>query len=91
MVALELPLIAAVVTMRSTDVAAACTVTDGATVSAVLLFKRVTLAPPAGAAWVSVTVQMLEELAPMLEGLQVTDETRTPATRFTVALAALLL
>ena len=48
-------------------------------------------APPAGAAWVSVTVQMPEELGPMLEGLQVIDETRTPATRFTVALAALLL
>jgi hypothetical protein len=91
MVVLELPLTAAVVTMKFADVAAACTVTDGATVSAALVLERVTLAPPAGAAWVSVTVQVLEELAPMLEGLQLSDETRTPATRFTAALAALLL
>jgi hypothetical protein len=91
MVALEFPLIAAVVTMKFADVAAACTVTDSAAVSAVLVFERVTLAPPAGAAWVSVTVQVIEEFAPMLEGLQLSDETRTPACRFTVALAELLL
>jgi len=91
MVALEFPLIAAVVTMKFADVAAACTVTDGATLSAVLVFERVTLAPPAGAAWVSVTVQVPEEFAPMLAGLQLSDETRTLATRFTVALAELLL
>ena len=86
-----MPLIAAVVTMKFAIVAAPCTVTDGATVSAALVFERVTLTPPAGAAWVSVTVQVLEELAPMLEGLQLRDETSTDAARFTVVLAELLL
>jgi len=82
-----LPLIAAVVTMKFAIVAAPCTVTDGATVSAALVFERVTLTPPAGAAWVSVTVQVLEELAPMLEGLHVSDETSTEPVRLTAVLA----
>jgi hypothetical protein len=82
---------AAVVTRRFADVAAAATVKEGATVSAVLEFESVTFAPPAGAGWVRVTVQMLEELAPMLEGLQVSEETSTDVTRLTVVLAELLL
>ena len=81
----------AVVTMKFTDVAAAWTVTDGATVSVVLEFERVTVAPPAGAGWVTVTVQVLEALAPMLEGLQVSDDTSMGATRLTVVLAEPLL
>jgi hypothetical protein len=56
-----------------------------------LEFVRVTLAPPVGAAWVRVTVQVLEELAPMLDGLQASDDRSTDAARFTVALAELLL
>ena len=90
-VAVELLLTAAVVTMKSTDVAAAGTVTDGATVSVVLEFERVTVAPPAGAGWVTVTVQVLEALAPMLEGVQVIDETSMGATRLTAVLAEPLL
>jgi hypothetical protein len=90
-VALELPLIAAVVTMKLTDVAAAGTVTDGATVRVALEFERVTVAPPAGAGWVRVTVQVLEELGPMPAGAQVKDDTSTVAARLTVALAELLL
>jgi hypothetical protein len=90
-VALELPLIAAVVTMKLTDVAAGGTVTDGATVRVALEFERVTVAPPAGAGWVRVTVQVLEELGPMLEGVHVTDETSMGATRLTVVLAEPLL
>jgi len=84
-------LTAAVVTVKFADVAAAATVTEGATVSVALEFERVTLAPPAGAGWVRVTVQVLEALAPMLAGLQVSDETSTDAARFRVALAELLL
>ena len=84
-------LTAAVVTRRLVDVAAAATVKEGATVSAGLEFERVTLAPPAGAGWVRVIVQMLEELTPMLEGLQVSEETSTDVIRFTVVLAELLL
>ena len=84
-------LMAAVVTVKFADVAAAGTVTDAGTVSFALEFERVTLAPPAGAGWVRVTVQVLEELAPMPAGLQVNDETSTVAARFTVVLAELLL
>jgi hypothetical protein len=91
MVALELPLTAAVVTMRFTEVAAAGTVTDGATVSVALEFERVTVAPPAGAGWVTVTVQMLEASAPILAGVQVIDETSMGATRLTAILAEPLL
>ena len=90
-VAVESLLMAAVVTVKFADVAAAATVTEGAKVSVALEFERVTLAPPAGAGWVRVTVQVLEELAPMLAGLQATDETSTEAARFKVALAELLL
>jgi hypothetical protein len=81
----------AVVTLNVADVAAATTVTEDGTVRVVLEFERVTLAPPVGAAWVSVTVQVLDELAPMLAGLQASDETSTGATRLTVVLAELLL
>ena len=92
MVALELLVRAAVVTMRFADVAAAATVTEEATVSAALEFERVTLAPPAGAGWVRVTVQMLEAFEPRLVGLHETAATDTEgATRLTGAVAELLL
>ena len=84
-------LMAAVVTMKLADVAAAATLTEGATVRVALEFERLMLAPPAGAAWVRVTVQVLEELAPMPAGLQAKDDTSTVAARFTVVLAELLL
>ena len=90
-VALELLLIAAVVTLKVVDVVATATITEAGTVNVALEFERVTLAPPAGADWVRVTVQVLEELAPMLAGLQASDETSTDAARFTVVLAELLL
>jgi hypothetical protein len=89
MVALELLAMAAVDTVKFADVAAAATVMDGVTVSFELLFERVTSAPPAGAGWVSVTVQVLEELAPRLAGLHVSDETSTEPVRLTVVLAEL--
>jgi hypothetical protein len=90
-VALALLAMVAVVTLNVTDVAAAATVTEAGTVRVALEFARVTLAPPVGAAWVRVTVQVLEELAPMLAGLQASDETTTGAARLTVVLAELLL
>jgi hypothetical protein len=90
-VALALLLMAAVVTVKVADVAAAATVTEAGTVNVALEFVRVTLAPPVGAAWVRVTVHVLEELAPMPVGLQANDETSTEAARFTVVLAELLL
>ena len=82
---------AAVVALKATDVPPAGTVTDAGTVSVASVFVRETLAPPVDAGWVKVTVQVLEELAPMLAGLQVNCETRTDATRLTVVLAELLL
>jgi hypothetical protein len=91
MVALALLLMAAVVTVKVADVAATATVTEAGTVRVALEFARVTLAPPVGAGWVRVTVQVLEELAPMPVGLHVSDETSTDAARFTVVLAELLL
>jgi hypothetical protein len=91
MVALEVPVRAAVVALKVADVAAAATVTDAGTVSAALEFESVTLAPPAGAGWVRVTVQVLEALAPILAGLHVSAETSTGAVRLTVVLTELLL
>ena len=90
-VALALLLMAAVVTVKFPDAAAAAMVTDAGTVSVALEFDNVTLAPPAGAGWVRVTVQVLEELGPTLDGLQVSDDMSTDAARLTVVLAELLL
>ena len=65
--------------------------TDGATVSLALEFERVTVAPPAGAGWVTVSVQVLEALALMLDGVQLSDDTSMGATRLTVVVAEPLL
>jgi hypothetical protein len=81
---------AKVLTLKLAQVPAA-TVTDVGTVSVELVLVRVTVAPPVGAVWVRVTVQVLEELGPRLVGLQVSEETRTGAARVMVALAELLL
>jgi hypothetical protein len=80
-----------VVALKVPVVAAAATVIDAGTVNVTFVFVRVTLAPPAGAALVSVTVHVLEALGPRLVGLQVTDETKTGATRLIVVLPELLL
>ena len=53
---------AAAVALNVAVVAPAVTVTDAGTVSEVLLLASVTLDPPATAAWVSVTVQVLTAL-----------------------------
>ena len=82
---------APVVTVKAAEVAAAATVTDGGVVNIELLSDSVTAAPPVGAGWVSVTVQVLEELATMLDGRQLREETSVGATRLTVVLAELLL
>ena len=80
-----------VVTANVAEVAAAATVTDAGTVRAELVFDKATPAPPLGAAWVKVTVQVLEELDPRLVGLHASEETSTDATRLTLAVAELLL
>ena len=90
-VALELLVRAAVVTLNVPEVAAAATVTEAGTVNFVLEFERLTLAPPVGAGWVKVTVQVLEEFGPRLAGLHANDDTSTDAVRATLAVAELLL
>ena len=79
------------VALNVPGVAAAATVTDAGTVSVGLVLVRVTFAPPAGAALVSVTVHVLDALCPRLAGLQASDDTSTGATRLTVVFAEVLL
>ena len=66
------------------------TVTDAGTVSEALLLASVTLDPPAGAVWVSVTVHVLTALCPRLVGPHATPETKTGASRLIVAVCELL-
>jgi len=80
-----------VVALNVAEVAAAATVTDAGTVRVALVSVRATAAPPLGAGWVKVTVQVLEALGPRLVGLQARLETNTGATRLMVAFAELLL
>jgi len=89
----ELPSLATVVVvaLKAAVVAAAATVTDAGTDKVALAFVSVTVAPPVGAAFVSVTVHVLDEFGPKLVGLQAREDTSTEATRFTVVLAELLL
>ena len=82
---------AAVVALKLAEVAAGATVTDAGTVRVGLVLVRVTVTPPAGAAWFSVTVQTLVPFGPRLGGLQDTLETSTGATRVTLTLAEVLL
>ena len=91
MVELELLAMVVVDTVNVPVVAVAATVIDAGTVKVAFVFVRLTLAPPVGAGWVSVTVHVLEEFWPRLLGLHETLDTSTGATRLTVVLAELLL
>ena len=66
------------------EVAPALTFTEGGVVRTPLLFDTVTVVPPAGAALVSVTVQVLLPFAPRLVGLHPKAESATGATRLMV-------
>ena len=90
-VALELLLMVVVVALKVADVAAAATVTDAGTVSFALELERPTLAPPVGAACVRLIVQVLEEFALRLLGLQDNADSETGAARLTLVFAELLL
>ena len=90
-VAFELLLMVFVVAENVAVVADAATLTEAGTVSVELELERVTLTPPLGAAWVNVTVHVLEAFGPRLVGLQARDDTTTGAVKLTVALAELLL
>ena len=80
-----------VMMLKVADVAAAATVTDAGTVRVELVLVSATVAPPVGATFVRVTVQVLEELGPRLVGLQASEETSVGATRVMVAFAEVLL
>lgn len=82
---------AAVVTVKVAEVAFAGTAVDAGTVNVALVFDKMTVTPPAGAALVRATVQLLDELGPRMVGLQEMEETETEATRLMVVLAELLL
>ena len=77
---------APVVALKLTDDPDA-TVTLAGKVRAVLLLLAVTVIPPAGTTFDSVTVQELLPFDPRLEGLQATDETVMAVARLTLPLA----
>ena len=79
-------LIVVVVALKVAEVEAAGIVIDAGTESAALLSESPTVAPPAGAALVRVTVQVLEAFDPKLVGLHANEEISTGATRLTVVL-----
>ena len=85
-----LVIIAAAVALKVAVVASHPTFTDAGTASEALLLASVTLDPPRGAVWVSVTVQALTALWPRLVGLQVRVDTRTGASRPMVAVCELV-
>lgn len=79
-----------VVAVKFAEVADVATVTLVGTDSAELESPSVTLLPPEGAALPSVTVQEVEALGPMMDGLQVRDDTSVAdATRLIVVLPVL--
>ncbi len=81
---------AAAVALNVAVVAPTATVTEAGTVSNALLLASVTVEPPAGAVWPSVTVHVLKALCPRLVRLQATPDTNTGATRLIVAVFELL-
>jgi hypothetical protein len=76
-----------VLALKVPEAAPAATVMDAGTVRAALVLVRVTKDPPAGAAWFSVTVQVLDAFGPRLAGAQLSEVGVTGATRLIVALA----
>jgi hypothetical protein len=89
MVALELLVMDPVVTAKVAEVAVAATVTDAGTVRVELVFDKATLAPPLGAGWVKLTVQVLEEFDEMLVGLQDSEDIWVEGVRLMLVLAVL--
>jgi hypothetical protein len=89
MVALELLVMDAVVAENVAEVAAAATETDAGTVRAELVLARATEAPPLGAGWDKLTVQVLEELDPRLVGLHDSEEIWVEGVRLMLVLAVL--
>ena len=85
-----LAIVAVAVALKFAVVAPEATVTDAGTVSEALLLASVTLDPPVGAVWPSVTVQVLTALCPRLVRLHAKVDTMIGATRLIVAVCELL-
>ncbi len=83
---MELLVTAAVVALNVAEVVVDATITEAGTVSAVLLLDRPIDAPPAGAAWDNVMVQMLEVFGPTVVGVQDNDARDAGATSVMVLL-----
>ena len=90
-VALELPAIAAVVTLNVADVAEAATVAEAGTVRTAFVLARVTAAPPVGAACDKVMVQIPVELAARVVGAHDTEVMDVGATKLIVTRAGFAL
>jgi hypothetical protein len=67
------------VALKVAEIAPAATVTDAGTVTTAVLLLRPTAAPPLGAAWVKVTVQVVVLPEPSVAGVHVTEITPAPA------------
>src|SRR5215472_13357584 len=67
------------VALKVAEMAPAATVTDAGTVTTAVLLLRPTAAPPFGAAWVKVTVQVVVLPEPSVPGVHVTEITPAPA------------
>jgi hypothetical protein len=95
MVALELLVMDAVVPENVAEMAPPGTMTHAGIVRVELVFDNWIRAPlflaSEGGAWDRVTVHVVEEFGPRLEGLHPRDDTDTDGTRVMVVLAELLL
>jgi len=75
MVAMPLIVIVPAIAVKLADVAPAATLTVAETVNNKLLLEIATLAPPAGAALLSVTAQLVAPPGPTLHGVQLKPDT----------------
>ena len=75
--------------VKEAELVPAAITTDFGAESKLLTVDRRTVAPPAGAFAVIVTVQVLEANGPSVAGLQVSEESSNGATRLTVVLLEL--
>jgi len=88
-VAVEVPPRAPVVAVKFAELAAAGTVTKAGTVSREVVLARAIAAPPVGAGWDRVTVQVVEAFGPRLVGLHDKDETPPDTAKLRVVVAEL--
>ena len=89
MVALELPVMFPLLAANVAVLTAAANVTDAGTLSKEFVLARAITAPPAGAGWDRLTVQLVDVFGPMLVGLQVREKTCMDGVRLRVVFAEL--